>query len=151
LQRFSGRKAQIHLYYGDSPAFLRDLADDKNVPKSGVFFYLDAHVQDSSRYHKAPLVEELDIVFSKWTDAVVMVDDFQVPGMAYGFDDWGPGRTLNLECLHRLKHLDLYAFFPAIDANQDTGAKRGWVVICRNQGIRQILQGINKLRYHPLS
>jgi hypothetical protein len=143
--RFFNRREQVHLFHGDSPDFLRGLANDPDFPKSNVFFYLDAHVQDSSRYHKAPLVEELEVIFTKWTRAVVMVDDFQVPGTDYSFDDWGPGKTLSLECLEPLKDLNLTPFFPALDPEQETGARRGWVVLCRENTITQILSRISNL------
>jgi len=144
-QRFSGQKDRIHVYNGNSPDFLNALAKDPNVPKSKVFFYLDAHVQDPS-YHKAPLAEEMEIIFTKWTDAVVLVDDFQVPGTAYSFDDWGPGRTLSLECLEHLSHLKLTPFFPTLDPKEETGAKRGWVVLCREEAMTKILGSISNLR-----
>ena len=144
-QRFSGQKDRVHVYKGNSPEFLNALAKDPTVPKSKVFFYLDAHVQDP-KYHKAPLVEELEIVFAQWTDAVVLVDDFQVPGTAYSFDDWGPGKTLSLECLEPLHHLNLTAYFPTLDPKLETGAKRGWVVLCREEAIARILGAISNLR-----
>jgi hypothetical protein len=143
--RFRRRRRQIHAYEGDSPEFLRGLAKNPDFPKSKVFFYLDAHVQDSSRYHKAPLVEELEIIFTNWTEAVVMIDDFQVPGTDYSFDDWGPEKSLNVACLEPLKDLRLSAFFPAAEPKNETGAKRGWVVLCREDSTTQILRGISDL------
>jgi hypothetical protein len=102
-------------------------------------------VQDSSRYYKTPLVEELEIIFTKWTEAVVMIDDFQVPGTDYSFDDWGPDKSLNLACLKPLKHLNLIPFFPALDAQQETGVRRGWVVLCREDTITQKLSSLGGL------
>ena len=145
MERFA-KDTRVHAYQGDSPKFLRELAEDTNVPKSNVFFYLDAHVQDSSKYHKAPLLEELEIIFENWKEAVVMVDDFQVPGSDYGFDDWGSGKTLNVEIIHALKPFGVTAFFPSVPAMQDTGAKRGWVVVCREQRITKILEGIENIK-----
>jgi hypothetical protein len=143
--RFFNQRHQVHLFHGNSPEFLRDLANDPDFPKSNVFFYLDAHVQDSSQYHKAPLVEELEVIFTTWTEAVVMVDDFQVPGTDYSFDNWGPGKTLNLECLESLNHLRLWAFFPALNPEHETGAKRGWVVLCREANLAKTLSGMGDL------
>jgi len=137
--RFLHRRNQVRLFHGDSPDFLRGLTNDTNFPKSNVFFYLDAHVQD-----KAPLVEELEIIFTNWTEAVVMIDDFEVPGTAYSFDDWG-FKTLNLQLLEPLKYLNLTPFFPVLDPKQETGAKRGWVVLCREDTITQILSGMRNL------
>jgi hypothetical protein len=144
-QRLSQLRDRVHLFQGNSPEFLRGLANNPAFPKSSVFFYLDAHVQDSSRYHKAPLIEELEIIFTNWTRAVVMVDDFEVPGTDYGFDDWGPGKTLNLACLEPLKQLKLTPFFPTVDSQQETGGRRGWVVFCREDDVAGILSGINNL------
>ncbi len=144
-QRLSRQRDRVRLFQGSSPEFLKGLAERLDFPKSRVFFYLDAHVQDSSRYHKAPLVEELEIIFTKWTEAVVMVDDFQVPGTAYSFDDWGPGRSLSLECLNPLRHLDLSAFFPSVGPKHETGARRGWVVLCRDENVVRILSNIERL------
>jgi hypothetical protein len=143
--RFFRRRQKVHLCLGNSPEFLRDLARNAEFPKSRVFFYLDAHVQDSSRYHKAPLVEELEIIFSNWTEPVVMIDDFQVPRTNYSFDDWGPGRTLSLECLEPFRHLNLKSFFPSLDPSKETGAKRGWVVICRDDPLAAILKKLPTL------
>jgi hypothetical protein len=144
--RFRSRRHQIHAYEGDSPEFLKTLADNPDFPKSKVFFYLDAHVQDSSRFFKAPLVEELEIIFINCTEAVVMIDDFQVPGTKYGFDDWGPDKSLNLARFEPLKHLNLNFFFPVLDVEQETGAKRGWVVVCREPEVAGILGNMQTLK-----
>jgi len=60
-----------------------------------------------------------------------MIDDFEVPGTAYGFDDYGPGLVLNLEYLEPLRHLNFVTFFPAAGPDHDTGARRGCVVLSR--------------------
>jgi hypothetical protein len=136
---------QVRVYEGNSPEFLRGLARSPEFSRSKVFFYLDAHVQDSTRYHKAPLVEELEIIFTHWTESVVMIDDFQVPGTGYSFDDWGPGRNLCVEdCLEPLQDLGLTAFFPVAGVSHETGAKRGWVVVCRGSD-GNILQALNQI------
>jgi hypothetical protein len=142
--RFLHRRNQVRVFHGDSPDFLRGLANDTNFPKSNVFFYLDAHVQDSSTYHKPPVVEELEIIFTHWTEAVVMIDDFEVPGTAYSHIDY-PGKVLNLAYLEPLKYLRLFAFFLVLRPQEETGAKRGWVVLCREDAINQILSGIRNL------
>jgi hypothetical protein len=56
----------------------------------GLFVYLDAHWDDN-----LPLAEELAIVFAVCRNAIVMVDDFQVPfDDGYGYDDYGTGKSL---------------------------------------------------------
>lgn len=136
----------VRVYEGNSPDFLTQLARQPDLTHARTFFYLDAHVQDSSRYHRAPLVEELDIIFSHWDESVVMIDDFQVPGTAYSFDDWGPGRNLCVDCFEPLKHYGLVTFFPVADVTSETGAKRGWAVVCRNKSIIQTLSTVSGLR-----
>jgi len=54
-----------------------------------------------------PLRDELEIIFNSWSNSVVMVDDFQVPGTEYGYDDYGPGRVLNITYLEPLRHLGI--------------------------------------------
>jgi hypothetical protein len=137
---------RVRVHEGDSPEFLKELARLPECPRSRVLFYLDAHVQDSSRYHKAPLVEELTIIFSHWAESVVMIDDFQVPASSYSFDDWGPSRNLCLDCFESLKDFGLTAFFPVANAADESGARRGWVVVCRDNSIAQALNEVEGLR-----
>ena len=56
------------------------------------FFFLDAH----GREH-LPLREELEIILTHWREAIVMIDDFEVPGTDYGYDDYGPGKVHEYE------------------------------------------------------
>ncbi len=140
LLRFFRRRNRVHLYQGDSREFLRSLAADQDFPKSKLFFYLDAHGQE-----ELPLREELEIILTQWREAVVMIDDFQVPGTDYGYDDYGPGRALNLSYLEPIQYLQLHTFFPAVDAKRERGAKRGCVVICRDEGLKNALSEIDTL------
>jgi hypothetical protein len=119
---------------------LRDLAANVQFPKSKVFFYLDAHWQEH-----LPLAEELEIIFTSWREAVVMVDDFKVPGSDYAYDDYGPGKALTLEYLDRLRHLELTPFFPAVPSELETGLKRGSVVLCREAIVTERLSRIESL------
>lgn len=116
----------IHLYQSDSRPFLRRLSNDSSVPKDDVFFYLDAHWGAD-----LPLREELEIIFSKWERPIVMIDDFCVPNSAYTFDDYGPQKALDLRYISPVVSSGkLAVFFPAADATEETGSKRGSVVLC---------------------
>jgi hypothetical protein len=139
--RFRRENPQIHLYEGDTLWFLRMLCGDSELKLARAFFYLDAHWEEH-----LPLREELEIIFDQWRNAVVMVDDFEVPGMKYGYDDYGPSKTLNLEYLRPLDRFGLTEFFPAIDAEQETGGKRGCVVLAREQETVEKLRRIPSLR-----
>jgi hypothetical protein len=141
----------VHLFQGNSPDFLGVLATRAECASAHLFFYLDAHVQNAAVYHEAPLVEELDIIFRTWPDAVVMVDDFEVPGSDYSYDDWGSGRTLNVQCLEPLVSLGLVAFFPALEAKRETGCRRGCVVLGREPGVVERLRSVSTLTRRPSS
>ena len=117
----------VHLYHSDSRSFLRDLSEDSRIPKEDVFFYLDAHWEKD-----LPLLDELNIIFSKWERPIVMVDDFQVPDSSYGYDDYGPGKALNLGYIDPVVSThNLSVFFPAVDPLEETGARRGSIVLCK--------------------
>ena len=65
--------------------------------KDGLFF--DFHVEAMLRHH-LPLADEIEIISGGWPDFVIMIDDFCVPGDdGYEFDDYGPGRRLDVEYL----------------------------------------------------
>jgi hypothetical protein len=111
----------IEMTLGDSRSFLRQIMGDPLLTAGPTFFYLDAHW-----YRDLPLAEELRIVAGGWEDAVVMVDDFEVPGdPGYGFDEYGPGRQLTESILpgDALSRWDV--FYPAAPASTETGSRRG--------------------------
>lgn len=138
--RFYCRRDQVHLYEGDSVKFLRSLASRSDIPMANVLFYLDAHWEEH-----LPLKEELEIIFSSWRESVVLIDDFQVPGTDYGYDDYGPGNVLNTSYLEQVEHLNLSAFFPAIPASEETGKKRGCVVLSREECVTKRLSDLHSL------
>lgn len=117
----------IHLYQADSRSFLRDIRENSSVAKEDVFFYLDTRWEGD-----LPLREELEIIFSKWKRPIVMIDDFQVPNADYEFTEYGPGKVLNLSYIAPvvLAH-KLSVFFPAVDASEETGLRRGSAVLCQ--------------------
>jgi hypothetical protein len=116
----------IHLYNQDSRSFLRTLSENRSVPKEDVFFYLDAHWGKD-----LPLKEELEIIFSNWKRPIVMIDDFAVPDSDYGFDDYGSGKALNLKYIESaVAAHKLAVFFPMATSAEETGTKRGSVVLC---------------------
>jgi hypothetical protein len=63
-----------------------------------------------------------------------MVDDFQVPfDKAYGYDDYGPCRTLTAELIAPIVAAhSLQVLYPSIPSAEETGARRGCVVIANN-------------------
>jgi hypothetical protein len=138
--RLAKKRDRVHLFEGSSPTFLRGLTTDPAFPRSNVFFYLDAHW-----FEHLPLAEELEIIYGAWPDAVVMVDDFKVPGTSYAYDDYGPGKALTPEYLEPLRHLGLVSYFPAAAAEQETGLRRGSVVLCHDPAVSKRLAALPTL------
>jgi hypothetical protein len=125
----------------DSRAFVESLIGDETVPKNRVFFYFDAHWNED-----LPLFEEVKLIGDNWRDVVIMIDDFEVPDDPdYKFDDYGEGKRLCLEYLGRelLSHWAVY--FPAGRGADDTGIKRGCVVLA-TKNLRLEMDQIASLR-----
>lgn len=135
---------RVHLTLGDSRSFLSRIATDPTVPKNNVFFYLDAHWNAD-----LPLAQEITTIFANWQQAAIMIDDFAVPGDSYAYDDYGPGAALNGEYLDRLSRTDMHRFYPSLRAAEETGAKRGCVVLCNDAHVRERLQALASLRLAP--
>jgi len=132
----------IATFKNDSRTFLKSLSSDASVAKKDVFFYLDAHWSDD-----LPLAEELKIIFSKWENPVIMIDDFKVPGTGYEYDDYGEGKALTLEYVRNaLGDLDISVFFPAVDETKETGFRRGCVVLCNDSSLTNALSRCETLR-----
>jgi predicted O-methyltransferase YrrM len=124
------RLKNVLTIHGDSRFTLRDiLPEGKALPTAGFpFVYLDAHWNDD-----LPLADELDIVFALRPDALVMVDDFEVPDdPKYTFDDYGPGKALTADYIQAaVKKYDLAAFYPVAPGLEETGERRGCVVLAK--------------------
>jgi predicted O-methyltransferase YrrM len=136
----------ITTHLGDSRSFLSALAGEQAQPQKRVFFYLDAHWSQD-----LPLWDELSTIASAWEEAVVMVDDFQVPGdTGYGFDDYGPGKALTEINLPRGDVGSWARFYPARPSTDESGAKRGALVLSSPRLVDQVSQ-VRTLRSEDLS
>jgi hypothetical protein len=124
-----------------SVEFLKMLVqtDIKNEP---YLFYLDAHWE---KY--LPLREELELIFNNFSRAVVLVDDFKVDDdLGYGFDSFGPETTLDLAHVSKSHLPNLFAFSPSTKAIEETGKRRGWVVLTSDESHAERLGKICLLR-----
>ena len=116
----------IHQEVGDSRAFLERLGRGGKLD-GNVLFYLDAHWKED-----LPLYEELRIIDRYCADPVVMIDDFEVPDDPdYGFDDYGPGKRLAVSCMPDELMRDFCLFWPSMRGQDESGLRRGCVVMCR--------------------
>jgi FkbM family methyltransferase len=115
---------QVSVVEADSRRFLEDVLAQK-ADGSPLFFYLDAHWQEN-----LPLREELEIILGHRLPSIIMIDDFRVPfDEGYKFDDYGPGKVLDLSILGFLRDEQIQIFFPRTPSDHETGAKRGCVVL----------------------
>jgi hypothetical protein len=110
----------VRLYHADSRKMLHILSERPGNP--ALLFYLDAHWQED-----VPRYQELEIIQARWSRAVVMIDDFRVPGdPGYQFTSYH-GTPLDVNYLPELPGWK--AFYPKSDSADETGAKRGCVVL----------------------
>jgi hypothetical protein len=123
--KFLFKKSGANIYNLDSRIFLKKVFE-KLDPKKVTFFYLDAHWKED-----LPLREEIEIIFSRWEKPIVMIDDFKVPSKEYEYDDYGSNKTLEVEYIKDIiSEFNIGCFYPAVDASEETGMKRGSVLLC---------------------
>jgi hypothetical protein len=137
LRRFP----RVDLRRGDSRTFLMDLAWDTAVPRSNLFFYLDAHWG-----HDSPLREEVEMILGCWRKSIIMIDDFEVPDDdGYEFDVLDDGTSLSLAHLEPLARFGMIAF-PAAPSASETGARRGCVVLATPDSAANALAKVTSVR-----
>ena len=141
VRRRFRRDESVEVALGDSRDYLDRLSKRGDVPKARVLFYLDAHWEDD-----LPVQEELEMIRRVWRESVVMVDDFEVPDdPVYGFDDYGPGRALSLSSL-QIEELGYRIFWPSTPGEEETGERRGCVVLATPDEAAQRISGVIGLR-----
>ena len=115
----------VHLYCDDARKFLADLTHKLPSDAGSVFFYLDAHWYDD-----LPLLEEVSLIARHWVGYVILIDDFAVPDDAgYTFDCYNK-QALDLKLLSpMLERFQLVPFFPRLPSSEESGRKRGCVLL----------------------
>ena len=141
--RFAGNPL-VRTTQMDSVKFLEKIAADPERTKKLTLFYLDAHWGK-----RLPLADEIRIVAGAFPRAIVAIDDFAVPDdPGYAFDDYGPGKRIDLDYVKRTGVADLNAFFPALPSAEEDGARRGCVVLTARPDLADQLAEISLLRAH---
>ncbi|HEY0966799.1 MAG TPA: hypothetical protein VGD88_05385 [Opitutaceae bacterium] len=136
----------IHFHTGDSRQCLRALLSDpsnRDWVQRPLFVYLDAH------WHAdLPLVEEIALIASYAKDFVIMIDDFKVEGdPGYGYDNYGRGKSLELSTLRPvIGRFSLVAYFPSLASANESGSRRGSVVLCPAGPVSARLDTLTSLR-----
>jgi hypothetical protein len=138
------QSSSIELFFGDSRLFLKNLIS-QGVHRRRSFFYLDAHWNQD-----LPLMTEIEIIVRNWDEFVLMVDDFQVPhDDGYGFDDYGPGKRFTLQEFEpAFQRNGLVCFFPTAASAQETGQRRGCVVLTKRGKLGSLLSEVVSLTEH---
>jgi hypothetical protein len=114
----------IRVVNRDSRNALQILRDSAVLPLSRVLFYLDAHWGAD-----LPLRDEVRIITETWQSSIIVIDDFKVPDdHGYGFDTYGNDQ-LSMEYLGQKALGDYQAFWPNIPSAQESGHRRGCVVL----------------------
>jgi len=135
------RKPNVRVEFGSSvdvlPKFPGQM--DTSLP---TFFYLDAHWENY-----LPLRDEMRFILGSFSAPVILIDDFQVPGEdGYSYDDYGPGKALTTEYLADCLPAEAMLFYPSTPSCQETGWRRGWIVVAPNPQIGRLLENITLLR-----
>jgi predicted O-methyltransferase YrrM len=131
----------VQLFCKDSRSFLREIVAGDLLGGGPAFFYLDAHWGQD-----LPLWEEVNIILGRLADAVVMIDDFRVPGdSGFGYDDYGPGKRLTILELRTNIAYETDIFFPRHPCGAETGAKRGVVILARGHISNRIARDVSLL------
>lgn len=134
-----GKFENVKVVKSSSVPFLKDRIS-RTSADTRLLFYLDSHWEDH-----LPLSEELELIFSYYSQCTVLVDDFEVeddPG--YGFDQYSPSKRLTLGYISQASLPELFYFYPAAPSKEETGLRRGWIVLTSSLALA------NKLRALPL-
>jgi predicted O-methyltransferase YrrM len=135
----------VKLSLGDSREFITKFieVEANKYTSRALLFYLDAHWSDD-----LPLFDEVAKIVSSFSQAVLMIDDFQVPDdNGYGYDDYGVGKALIRDYIAALvSQFELAEFYPRTPSAAESGGRRGCVVITRNPTLIEALEGISLLR-----
>jgi hypothetical protein len=136
-----GPQRNVRVEMGNSAEVLRSLVHRMDTSLR-TFFYLDAHWEDY-----LPLHDEIEVIGENFGAAVILIDDFEVPGdPGYGFDDYGPGKALTTEYLKGCLTPGMKVFYPSTPAKEETGQPRGWVALTAHAEMAAWLGGMALLR-----
>jgi predicted O-methyltransferase YrrM len=134
-------KPNVRIELGSSVSVLPAVTNqlDTSLP---TLFYLDAHWESY-----LPLGDELKMIMPQFRAPVVLIDDFEVPGESgYAYDDYGAGKALTREYLDQALPTEAAVFYPSTPAAQETGCRRGWVVVTANPDMAGTLNSICLLK-----
>ena len=117
----------LNLVLGDSASFLKELKNYEDT----ILVYLDAHW-----YSKLPLNEELEAI-SKFTNAIVLIDDFKVPGKNnWKYDSYNNTNltidSVDIPTVYK-------SFFPNYTPLEDGGLGTGCMLLAKGNNAIDVL------------
>ncbi|HWK44681.1 MAG TPA: hypothetical protein VNT30_08160 [Stellaceae bacterium] len=115
----------VEIFCGEHSIFLSALFERNVLSDKPTLFYLASNSQED-----LPVWAEINLILRGHPNAVIMIDDFRVPGdPGYSYDDQGPEKALSALNLRRNLGDDMAIFFPRQPSAGETGARRGCVVL----------------------
>ena len=120
----------VRLFWGDTRRVLQALFTKRPaLVDQRLLFYLDAHSETDH-----PVGEELETIESYCRNCVIVIDDFRVDDdEGYGYDS-GEGWHLGLHTVPA----SFAAFWPTARAIEETGGRRGAVLLGRGDGVTNL-------------
>ena len=138
--------SHVAVVLGSSSNCLKSCIEQKNRSSGVGFYYLDAHWEKH-----LPVADELRSIQEGDPRSIILIDDFQVIGdHSYEYDDYGSGNALTVDYLARKGLANCDMFFPRIPAIEETGRRRGYVVMTTDTELATALEKLDLLRrYYP--
>jgi hypothetical protein len=130
--------ANIELVIGDSSAKFHDALKTITGP---FFAYLDAH------WDRLPLGAELTAIEGR-SDYVCMIDDFEIEGTTFGFDEYN-GTRIGVPLLQRFVPSITHIFVPDYPPEMSGPQRRGYCVFGAGEPIRLLETDYSALRMRP--
>ncbi len=119
--------SNVTLHNKMSPDFLYDLAaEHQDILPSTSTFWIDSH----GFGFQWPLKEEIRYITEKFSDFIIAIDDFQVPGFPeFGYDEYD-GQKCDLDFIQKDMVGDLLVYFPGYKEKTSAFHElRGWCII----------------------
>jgi hypothetical protein len=132
----------VRIENAPSTTALREWSADPLICSRRTLFYLDAHWMNY-----LPLREEIEIISARFKSFAIVIDDFRVAGDdAYRYDDYGPGKVLELDYLKPVLSKFVTVYFPSLPGKRETGARRGCVLLTNDEGMAEICDQMPSLQ-----
>lgn len=121
----------VTIFCVDSPTLLN--SDNVDINKK-TLFYLDAHGQfynnDGSVITFDPIHEELSAIFSRFTDPVIIIDDFKNPfGSHFSYDRLKGNNDLSIDYIKSYIPKNYNVYLPNYNDNTSKCVPPGWGLV----------------------